>query len=48
LVTSCVGTAFGNTLLEERKKGGWREGKDEEEDVSNHWLTLRKIEGTVN
>jgi hypothetical protein len=35
LVTSCVGTAFGNTLLKERQKGR----EEEEEDVSSYCTT---------
>jgi hypothetical protein len=42
LVTSCVGTAFENTLLKEKSKGR----EDEEEGVSSYWMTLRKREGT--
>jgi len=42
LVTSCIGTAFYNTLLKENYREGkkWRE--DEDEDVSSCWMTLKK------
>jgi hypothetical protein len=43
LVSSCVETAFQDTLLKERQKG--RED-EEEEDVSSCWVTLRKKEHT--
>ena len=38
LVTSCVGTAFENTLLKERHKGR----EDEEKDVRSYWITFTK------
>ena len=40
LVTSCVGTAFCNTLLREIKKG---QG-GEKDDVSSYWTILRNGE----
>jgi hypothetical protein len=40
LLTSCVITAFYNTLLKERYGGR----KDEEEEVSSYWMTVRKRE----
>jgi hypothetical protein len=42
LVTTGVGTAFQNTLLNERQK----RRVDEEEDVSSDWMTSRKREDT--
>jgi hypothetical protein len=33
-------------VIEGKKEEGG--GREEEEEVSNHWLTLRKIDGTVN
>ena len=41
LVTSCMETAFRNTLLKKRE-----EGEDEKEDVSNSCKTLRKKKNT--
>jgi hypothetical protein len=38
LLTSCVITAFYNTLLKERYRGR----EEEEEEVSSYWMTLRK------
>jgi hypothetical protein len=38
LVTSGLRTASENTLFKERDK----RREDEEEDVSSHWMTLRK------
>jgi hypothetical protein len=42
LVTPYAGTAFYNSLLKERQKGQ----ENEEEDVHNYWMTLRKQEDT--
>jgi len=39
LVTSCVGGVFIKSLLKETEGT-----KDEEEDVSSYWITLRKVE----
>ena len=44
-VTSCIGTAFKNTLLKERQRK-WRE--DEEEDAGSYCKTLRKRDDTLN
>jgi len=43
LVTSCVGSAFYDTLLKERLKGI----EDNKEDVSSYWMTLKKRKDTV-
>ena len=48
LVTSCIGTAFYNTLLKERYREGQKWREDEDEDVSSYWMTLKKREGTGN
>ena len=42
LVTSCVGTGFWSTLLNERYKGP----EHDEEDISSLWMPLRKREDT--
>jgi len=42
LVTSYARTDFYSSLLKERQKGQ----EDEEEDVCNYWMTLRKQEDT--
>jgi hypothetical protein len=42
LVTSCVGTAFYNTLLKERWKKRHKGREDKEEDVSSSWIRLRE------
>jgi hypothetical protein len=47
LVTFCIETAFYNGLLKERQKGGEKRREDEEEDVGNYWMTLRKGEVTL-
>jgi hypothetical protein len=44
LVTSGAGTAFSNTILNDRKKG-W---EDEVEDASSYWVKLRKRENFGN
>ena len=44
MVASFVGTAFQNTLLNEK----WKGRDDEEEDVSSYWMTSRKGEDTVS
>lgn len=46
LVTSCLEAAFQNTLLKKCGRKKWRE--DEEVDVSNYWMILRKVESTGN
>ena len=38
LLTSCIITAFYNTLLKERDRGR----EEEEEEVSSYWMTLRE------
>jgi hypothetical protein len=38
LLTSCVGTAFYVTSLNDRQEG-WKDG---EEDLNSYWMTLRK------
>jgi hypothetical protein len=40
LVTSCIGIAVWNTLLNK----GWKWREEEEENVSSYWMTLRKPE----
>jgi hypothetical protein len=41
---SYAGNAFQNTVLKETKKGK----KNEAGNISSHWVTLRKTEGTGN
>ena len=42
LVTSCVRTAFCDTVLKEWQREGYKLRKDEGEDVDSYWMTFRK------
>jgi hypothetical protein len=48
LVTSCVGTAFWNTLLKKHREKGRGDGKTRKKIWSKYWMTVKILEYTVN